>query len=91
MAAMAYERQCLRLQERCQAEASQGRAAAESLGRSTSELQDLRAECRGLGTQLEAIEAERQKVLSDFTQAKCLTQRTAPRFGGRRAMFSYGF
>ncbi|CAK9055227.1 unnamed protein product [Durusdinium trenchii] len=76
-ASATYERQCARLQERCQAEASQERAATESLGKNASEMHNLKAECHELSSQLEGMEAHRQKVLRDFQQLQEASRRTA--------------
>lgn len=76
-AAATYERQSARLQERCQAEASQERAATESLGRSASEIQQLTAECRELSSKLEGMEAQRQRVLREQQQVQELSRQTA--------------
>lgn len=76
-AAATYERQSARLQERCQAEASQERAATESLGRSASEIQQLTAECRELSSKLEGMEAQRQRLLREQQQVQELSRQTA--------------
>jgi len=76
-AAATYERQCARLQERCQAEASQERAATESLGRSASEIQQLKAECRELSSRLEASELQRQRILREQQEVQEASKQTA--------------
>ncbi|CAJ1327384.1 unnamed protein product [Effrenium voratum] len=72
-----YERQCARLQERCQAEAGQERSAAEAMGRSTSEQRFLKSESEELTHQLEVAEAQRKGILDDFQAAQDIGRQAA--------------